>query len=170
MADSTIRRLNRAELDGNYGTGENTGHPLQGTHPADRIVGPTHRLGPSQGGDCPAHDIRQQVFRLPALLLDLGEVEFAFVGFALFNLRPFGQRSLKTGDGFFRRTGAGPPAFLGNIRCAFGDAVDHQRQTARRDEGVGIVERQPGLFQPVTDQAFEIIRGARLHAGRDFLA
>ncbi len=45
-----------------------------------------------------------------------------------------------------------------------------QREAARRGEGEGALIDEAALDQRARDQALEVLRGALLHAGWDFLA
>ena len=108
----------------------------------------------------------------PPFLRDHGEPELALAGVALLRLVERGEAG-GLQEALHRLVGRADPRsapFLADVGPRRRQAVDHQRQPARRGEGTRVLELQPGGLQPVAHQPLEIVGGARLHARRDLFA
>ena len=147
-----------------------TQETVNGPDPTFGPAGPAHGFRPGKRINGFRQNFRQQVNALRTLLLDHREVERPLPGLADFRLVPgdavAAQETLHRPVG---RIGAGSPAFLGNIRGFCRQAVDHQREAARRREYPGGIERQPRLLEAAGHQPLQVLGGPGLHAGGNFL-
>ena len=145
---------------------------MQRPHPAGRVGAPAHGLRPRQGGNGVAQQLRQHLGGRRALLLDHHDVVVALLGIGaglagVQAVEPVGIEEAL--DGLVGRTDARPLALLADVGLGHRQAVDEKRQTTRRHQGLGRRELQPRVLEPGGDQAFQVLGGTRLHAGRDFL-
>src|SRR5262249_34171552 len=70
----------------------------------------------------------------------------------------------------FRRADARAAPFFADVRARRRQAVDDQREPARRGEGARGGEVETGALQAVAHQALEILGRPRLHARGNLLA
>ena len=152
-------------------TGEDGQHGLQRAYPAEVGFRPAHGLRPAEGADRLGEKARQDFGRCLARDMPYGEEELALGRFAQLRLvrRSKSVGLQKTLDGLLRRAELRPFLLLRPIRLLRRQSLDNQHQTARRDRGKGMIERQPGSAKPVADGLTQSVGGLRLHAGRDFL-
>ena len=150
---------------------EDREHAVERTHPGKPVLAPAHRLGPAEHlnrlGDDAGQDLRA---RLPFDPLDR-EIEGALVGLAHLG-GVDGRQAValqEALDGPNRRIQPRALLLLDRVGLALGQAVDHERQAARRDEGARLAEGQPGARQALGDQTAKLLGRARLHARRNLL-
>ncbi len=72
-------------------------------------------------------------------------------------------------DGLLGGVGARALAFLALARGVFGEAFDGEGQAARGREGGGVGVGEAALDEAVGDEAAQVVGGAGLHPGGDFL-
>jgi hypothetical protein len=118
--------------------------------------------------DRPEHGLDCLVRRAAFLCRD-NKPELVALDLALLALVERGQAGgfEKALDGFVRRADTRALALLGDVGLLGRDAVDHQGEAPRGDVGRGTFEFEPGFLEPLGDEAFQIVGGARLHARRD---
>ena len=150
VAEREISRAHAAEFERNHfdlfrlraKRGEDRvqrAHPAQGPGPC-RGDAPAHGFGPRKALDDGGQHLRQDIEGVPALLLDDGDIEFAFFGIPLdFGFRQRGEaRALqKALHGGVRRVHARPALFLACVRLAGWQTRYVQGQTPGRGEARG---------------------------------
>ena len=109
--------------------------------------------------------------RRAAGLLDHGDVEIALLvrlHRRLIDRRQAGALE-EALDRLVGRADARPLALLALVGRAGRQAVDGQRQPARRGEGLGAFIDEAGIDQRLGDQLLQVLRRLPLHAGGNFL-
>src|SRR5262249_12346226 len=61
-------------------------------------------------------------------------------------------------------------SFFADVRARRRQAANDQREPPGGGEGAGVLEVETGRLETVAHQALKVLRGTRLHAGRNFLA
>ena len=140
---------------------------VQRPHPAEGGIRPTHGFRPGQLADHRFHQLRQHLGGGPARLLDHREPEFALAGVALLALVEAGETGgfQEALNRLLRGADPRPALFLADIGLGQGQAVDDQRQPARRRLHAGRGEGQPRRPQLLGGQALEVFSRAGLHTG-----
>ena len=150
--------------------GQDAQDSVQRPHPAQAAAAPAHRLGPWKIADRGFQNLGHDLGGAAAGALDDREIRLAlFLGAALQLVQRQAGRAQETLDRLFGRVRAGALAFLAHGFGFRGQPLDRQHQPARRRKRPGRYIGQPGLDQPVGDQAAQILARARLHPCRDFL-
>ena len=150
--------------------GEQAQDGVQRTHPAQRARPPAHGLGPGKLADGPLKHLGHDLVGRAAGALDHREPDLALPVLALLELflaQPGGAQEAR--QRLLGRIHPRAPALFAHGGAFARQALDRKRQPARGGEGPGGGIGQPGLHQPVGDQPPEILAGAGLHAGGDFL-
>ena len=140
---------------------------VQRAHPALRVAGPAHRLGPGQLGEGLAENLRQHLGAGPPGDVAHDEIEGALVGLAQLGLFVQGLEAVglhEALDRLGRRAVLRAFLFLGQVRLLRRQAVDHQGQAARRGKGLGALEGEVRGLQAFGHQTLQVSGGARLHA------
>ncbi len=153
---------------GAEGRGDGADRP----HPGEAAMAPLHRLGPGEIGDDARQDIGQEPGGLGALLFDDGDVGVALFGVGDdFGVGKGGKAggAQESVDRGLRRADARALLFLAQIGRARRNARNGKGQAARRGEGAGPLIEQAGLDQRVGDGLPEVVGGAALETGGDFL-
>ena len=151
--------------------GEDGQHAAQRAYIAHRRIAPAHGLGPGETVHRVRHDFRQHIPRRPARHASHGEPELGLAllpALALVEARE-ARRLEEALNGAVRRADARALALLGAVRLALRQALDDERDPARRGEGARGPVRQIRFLEAVQHQAFEIAPGAVLHPGRNLL-
>ena len=145
---------------------------LQRPHPGHGAAAPFHRFGPGQRLHRGVDDAGQGLGGRAALLLQHGEPELALAGVALLRLVERGEACClqEALDRLVGRADARAASFLADIGARRRQAIDHQRQPARRRERARVGEGDTRRLQSVADESLEILRGARLHARGNLFA
>ena len=146
-------------------------------HPGERAglgraLAPAHRFRPRKGADDDGQDFREHVDRRPPRLLDQRDIEVALLGVLLD--RRLGERGQPRAleETLHRRLGradARALLLLLEVGLAHRNALDGEREPARRDERGRALIDEAGFDQPLGDELLQILRRPRLHARRDFL-
>ncbi len=142
---------------------------VQRTHPLQLARSPAHGLGPRELLRHRRHHFRDDVVHGPAGLLRLHEVVVALLvgdDLGLVDRRDAGcaQEAL---DRLLRRTDTRPLALVLDFGRLRRQAVDHERQAARRCVGLALADRDAVRLEAVQHQLAQILRRPRLHPGRD---
>ena len=161
----------KVKLPGKRASPEQQVDAVKRTHPAEPRAAPALTLRPREIGQNTSNHGRQQGGGVAPLFLDPGEQESALRRFLLDKLVA-GEtgRFHKPLDGFVRRVGTRAAPFLADIGLPFGDIIDMERQMARGHKTARGTMGKTGIVKPRQHHAFEVGHGARLHAGRNFLA
>ncbi|MND87538.1 hypothetical protein D3C80_795390 [compost metagenome] len=165
MPLSHVAAVDAVDLERHHRPVEQGDDALDRAHPAQASRAPAHRLGPGEAANDLIHGLGEDLGRLTALAADLGEPDAV----ALDQL-VLGQAGLAQ-EAFQRLSGGRGLGTLDLFIAVFGggrQAVDHQRQAARPGEDVQRLPAQARGLQTVGDHAFQVARGALLHAGGDF--
>ena len=147
---------------------------LQRTDPALGLLAlaELHRFGPGEGLHHVGDGLGNHLGRGAARLFNPGDPEFALLVRALLALiqRRYAGPAQKAFHGLVRRADARALALFADIGGLHRQALHHQAETTRTGKGPQRGPHQTGRLEPVAQQFFQVGLGARLHAGRDFLA
>ncbi len=146
-------------------------HPAQGVGPYRRGA-PAHGFWPRKAFDHGGQDLGQDILRVPALLLDDRDIEFALFGIPLdFGLRERCEARAfqKTLHGGIGCANARPALLLARIRLAGWQTRYVQGEPPGRGEARGAFMGKPARGQGFGDEPAEIFGRLRLHAGGNFL-
>ena len=150
--------------------GQDAEDRVERADPAERAVAPAHGLGPGEGADGGLDGLGDDLGGGAAGAVDDGEEHVALgvgAGFELVAGEAGGAEEAV--DGLLGGVGAGALAFLALARGGFGEAFDGEGQAARRREGGGVGVGEAALDEAVGDEAAQVVGGAGLHPGGDFL-
>ena len=162
------------DLEGNDGRarliGQKTQDRPQRPHPAQAPRPPAHRLRPREVADRAVEHLGHDPGGRAARLVDHGDEDLPLLVVAhLKRVARQPGRPQEPLDGRVGRVGAGALPFLLERGAFRQKPLDRQRQAARGREGGGMGIGQTGLDQPVGHQALQVLGGAGLHPGGDFL-
>ena len=170
MALRQVSRRHAGEAHRHHRPVQQAENALQRPHPAFRPAAPALGLGPGKGGQGLFHHILHHQRGGPAGAADDGEIKDPLAAVPLFAVGQSDAGPLeKAVDGGLRRTDPGAAPLLGDIRRGRRQTVDDQGQAARRDERPHLPPGQAGGRQAIAHQALQILGGAGLHAGGNFL-
>ena len=175
MADGRVREcdLVAAEIEfaAERSTVEQGNDALHRTYPRKALGARAHRFGPGQRFDRIDDHARQNLGSRRTFFVDDREPELGLSDDALFATIERGKpRTLQEArNGLVRRADARTFFLFLEIGRAKRQAIDDQRQTARRDESLGRRKFQPGFGEAIAHEAFQILGRTPLHARRDFL-
>ena len=174
MTFGDIRRRDAEHLDRHDIAVKHAQETLDRTDPALGLLAlaELHRFGPGEGLHHVGDGLGNHLGRGAARLFDPGDPEFALLVRALLALVERGHAgpAQKAFHGLVRRADARALALFADIGGLHRQAVNHQAKTTRTGKGPQRGPRQTRRLEPVAQQFFQVGLGARLHAGRDFLA
>ena len=150
---------------------------LERAHPAQRpglgrLRAPAHGFRPGEIADDGGQDLGQHLRRRAAGALDHGNVELALLGVRLDpRLIEGGEAGSleETLDRLVGRADARTAPLLAHVLTLGGQPDDVQREAPRRREGACALVEEAALDEGVRDQLAQVLGGAPLHAGGDFL-
>ena len=150
--------------------GQDAEDRVQRPDPAQGPVSPAHRLRPREPAHRRLDGLGDDLGGGASRLLDDGEEHVALlVGPGLEPVAGQAGGPQEPLDRLVGCVGARPLALLPQRGRALGQALERQRQAARRGEGGGVGIGEAALDQPVGDEPLQVRARLRLHAGGDFL-
>ncbi len=175
VAARDAARLDAVDLERDDGcltrvVGEDAQDRVQRTDPAQAARAPAHGLGPGEGADGLFQLLGHDRGGGAAFGDDGGVVEGALLVLALLELvaRHAGAAA-EALDRLVGRTHLGAAAFLAQGGRMGGEALQREREAARRGEGARAGVCQARLDQPVGHRLLQVGGGLFLHAGGNFL-
>ena len=150
----------------------------QRPHPTQRIRAhggraPAHGFGPGKRANDRGNDLRDQLARRAAGLLDDGDIELALLAVGNDFCVPDASQSRALEEalnGGFGRADARPLALLAPMRLRLGQADDMQGEPARRRKRLRAFIEDIGVDQRAGDEPLQILRRLPLHARGNFFA
>ena len=149
---------------------QNTDDGVQRTDPSQAPCAPAHGLWPGEVLDGRFQRFRDDLGSRAARLFDRSEPDLPFFVVSRFKL-VFRQsrRAQKSLERLFGRIGAGAFAFFADSRTFSEQIIDGQNKAARCRKGTSGGVGQTRIDKGVRHQPLQIVSGARLHLGGDFL-
>ncbi len=170
MAQRGVARRDAFDLKGHDFAVEGADDGKQLAHPAQVARGPAHGFGPGEFPDDIGQQFGHHIGCGAPRLLDGGDIELALLvvlNRELIELQAGGfQEAVNGGLG---RIGARALALLAHV-SGFGiEAFDGEHEAARRGVGLRAFIGEARFDEAIGDEAAQIFRRLRLHAGGNFL-